>query len=141
MFYVRDEYLVPATIWALADETSRFWCPGNGFVQDPALVGWPQAGKAFVRSLEVWVLTNVGRIKRGVLVELVNLTEPAATQFWIPANQLTLSTFPMDGVQGDMGISYFGPGFECRWGVGWTLRNPAVVPGEFVEMRIAWEGM
>lgn len=142
MFYARDEYLVPAAIFALADEATRIWCPGNRIIQDPGFTGWPQEGFAVIRSLEVWVLTNAGRIKPGVMVELINLTEPSATgSFWIPANQLTLPTLPEDGIQGQLGVSYVGPGFECRWGVGWTLRIPAVVPGEYVQMRVAWEGV
>jgi hypothetical protein len=140
VFYARDEYRVDAFIYALTNEPTRIWTPAGPPIQDPAWTVWPLERKGIlVKSLQVWLLDIARLVKMGVLIELVNLTEPGQGPNWIPVNQLTLPTRPMDGLQSSLGVFYDGPGFECPWGCGWTIRAPALVLGDYVEMRVGWE--
>jgi len=148
MFYVRDEYLVPATIYAETVEPTRVWAPGQGFMQDPAYTtglasGWPIPGRPVrITLLQVWVLDVATKLlKRGTMVGLVNLTEPAQSSLFPAPNRPNLRTMPLDGIQGQDGIRYDGPGFLCVYAVGWCIRSPALAAGDFVNMRIGWEGV
>ena len=148
MFYVRDEYLVPATVYAETLEPTRVWAPGQGFMQDPAYTsglasGWPIVGRAVViKLLQVWVLDTATKLlKRGTVVGLVNLTEPAQSSPFPAPNQPNLSCFPVDGIQGPDGIRYDGPGFLSTYGAGWCIRTPGLAIGDWVNMRIGWEGV
>jgi len=145
MLYARDRYLVPATIFALADYACRVWAPGSGgFIQDPGVANpWPLKCNVRIRELQVWVLTPVGRLKRGVVVSLVDLAETGhiAAAGWPLARHLALPTIPENGVIGDAGMKYSGPGFVCNYGVGWVLWTPAIVDTDQVEISVAWEGV
>jgi len=145
MFYARDEYLVPATIYAETVEPTRIWAPEHGFMQDPAYTtglaaGWPKISKpVLIKLLQVWVLDAATKLlKLGVVVELVNLTEPAQSSAFPAPNQPSLPSLPSDGVQGMFGMRYYGPGFICTYGAGWCIRTPGLAAGDYVNMRVGW---
>ena len=130
---VRDRLPVTAGI-AAESEYARVWCPSRGiFLSDPALLELPPYKAIKVHSLQVWVILTAGTLKRGVVVELVNLTDQRGERFSLPST-------PRDGVQGFFGVRYNGAPFTSGYGCGWWCRKGALADTNSVYMRIEFEG-
>lgn len=133
MIYVRDQLPIDATI-AAESEYARVWHPAGIFVSDPALNVLPHKQAVRVYQLQVWIITTLGYLRRGLPIELVNLTDQRG-------ERTSLKTIPVDGVAGFNGIRYDGNPFLCEYGCGWWVRTPAIIDTNTVYMRIGWEGV
>lgn len=131
MYVIRDQLPINAAI-AAESQYARVWNPAGIFVSDPALQDLPRKCPVMVYSLQVWIITTLGYLRRGTPIELVNLTDQVGERFSLP-------TIPQDAVQGFNGVRYNGPPFLCEYGCGWWIRKPAVVDTNTVYMRIAWD--
>src|SRR4030042_4952624 len=103
LIYVRDALKISAGM-AAESQYSRVWCPSgkpSGFINDPALQLLPEYHPVMVHSLQVAIYTTLGYLRRGVVLELCNLTDQRG-------QHSRLRCQPSDGVQGFGGGVYEG---------------------------------
>jgi hypothetical protein len=136
MIYVRDSLRITAGI-AAESQYARVWVPGgkpSGFINDPALQVLPEYHPVMIHSLHVAVYTTLGNLRRGVVIELCNLTDQRG-------QHSALRTQPSAGLQGFSGIRYDGPPFLCTRACGWWTHKSALVDGDTIYMWLSWEGV
>jgi hypothetical protein len=112
----------------------RVWAPAGADQTEVFKVPLPGFHPVWVNGFQVWVYTDWGALKRGVVVELLNLMSPEG-------DYLTLPTLPSQGCQGFNGIRYHGPPFKCNYGLAWRTSKGALSATDVVKRRIDWEGM
>jgi hypothetical protein len=136
MIYVRDSLRITAAI-AAESQYARVWPSSGkpaGFINDPALQPLPEYHPVMVHSLQVAVYTTLGNLRRGIPIELCNLTDQRGQHSALRAR-------PRNGVSGLFGVAYDGAPFLCDRACGWWVSKPALIDTDIIYMWLAWEGV